>query len=166
MREVLEKHAIATAFQQKPSMPTIYPLSRAVSFRLLGDRCTRGCFSCGVPHNSRPPKPDPREPVKIAHAVNELALDNVILTAVHRDDIKDGGAGHFARTISEIKKRRPWSMVEAVVPDFHASISAMGKVVAASPDVISHNIGPVKRLEPSKRKARTGFKRSLTSSTA
>ncbi|MFH2101609.1 MAG: lipoyl synthase [Candidatus Micrarchaeota archaeon] len=162
VREVLEKHAIASAFQYRHNIPPAgMALPKAVSFRLLGDRCTRGCAFCGVPHSRRPPRPDTREPVKIAHAVDELALDNVILTSVHRDDLKDGGAGHFARTVSEIKKRRPWAIVEASIPDFRAERGTVERLVASSPDVISHNMGGVRKQLQSGRNERLGFRRSL-----
>jgi len=161
VREVLEKHAVASAFQYSLSpQPAEQPISKAVTFRLLGDRCTRGCIFCGTVHQRRPPKPDTKEPQKIAHAVDELGLDNIVLTAVHRDDLRDGGAGHFARTISAIKARRPWAIVEASIPDFGSSKGSVEKIVGSGPEVVHHNLETVKRLSSGFR-GQSSYKRSL-----
>lgn len=132
----------------------------AVGFRLLGDSCTRGCLACGVPAGPAPPKPDMREPHRIAETVGRLGLRHVVLSAVHRDDLRDEGAGHIGRTICEIKRRSPDTIVEAHIPDFIRS-EVLRKVVSARPDVVAHHLGAVPRLAPLVRDRKYHYGRSL-----
>jgi lipoic acid synthetase len=115
------------------------------TFMILGDTCTRSCGYCNVVHGT-PIAPDTNEPVKVASAIHAMALDYVVVTSVDRDDLPDGGAGHFARTIAETRARIPSCRVEVLIPDFKGDESALRTVLDARPDVLNHNIETVKRL--------------------
>lgn len=127
---------------------------------LMGDVCTRGCRFCDV--NSGAPRPlDPNEPRNLAEAVSELDLDYVVVTSVNRDDLPDGGAGHFAEAIRELKKRSPSLLVEVLIPDFQGIRSSLDAIVEAGPDVVAHNIETVERLTPRVRDRRATYEQSL-----
>ncbi len=115
------------------------------AFLILGDRCTRRCGFCAIGHGC-PAPPDPDEPSRIAEAAAILDLDHIVITSVTRDDLRDGGAGHFAAVTEAIHSRMPDAAVELLVPDFNGSISSVETVVSASPDIIAHNIETVPRL--------------------
>jgi len=118
---------------------------RTATFMLLGDVCTRNCGFCAVSHG-RPQAVDPREPERVAEGVTRLGLRHVVVTSVDRDDLPDGGAGHFARTAQAIKARRPDCRVEVLVPDFKGDPSAVQTVVDAPIDIFNHNTESVPRL--------------------
>ncbi len=129
------------------------------TFMLLGDVCTRDCTFCAVKHGQ--PRPlDKQEPERIVAAVKKLGLRYVVLTSVTRDDLPDGGAGHFADTITAIHKYDPDIKVEVLVPDFKGSLSALKTVVGAAPAVLNHNVEAVPRLYPELRR-RAQYRRSL-----
>jgi len=128
---------------------------------LLGDTCTRGCRFCAVTSGNPRGAVDVDEPRKVAGAIAELGLTYVVLTSVDRDDLADGGAGHFARTIREIKARDADVLVEALIPDFQGDLAAVRTVVDASPDVLDHNIETVRRLQHPVRDRRAGYEQSL-----
>ena len=115
------------------------------TFMILGTNCTRRCRFCivdkGTPH-----APDEGEPKRIAMAVKQLGLTHAVVTSVTRDDLPDGGAENFDRTIRQIRKRCPGVSVEVLVPDFNGAIPALDRVCAARPDVFNHNIETVPRL--------------------
>jgi lipoic acid synthetase len=120
------------------------------TFLILGDRCTRNCRFCSVAHGPSGP-PDPEEPVRVAEAVQEMGLRYVVITSVTRDDLGDGGAGLFAQTIEEIRRRAPGTLVELLIPDFLGDADALHTVLEAHPDVLNHNLETVPRLYPSVR---------------
>ena len=128
---------------------------------LLGDTCTRGCRFCAVTSGNPRGAVDVDEPRKVASAIAELGLTYVVLTSVDRDDLPDGGAGHFAQTIREIKARDADVLVEALIPDFQGDLAAVRTVVDASPDVLDHNIETVRRLQHPVRDRRAGYEQSL-----
>ncbi len=115
------------------------------TFMLLGDRCTRRCGYCSVA-TARPLPPDIGEPARVAEAAAQLGLRYVVLTSVARDDLKDGGAGQFAATVREIRKRAPGARVEVLTPDFKGDPAALAAVLEAEPDVFNHNIEMAPRL--------------------
>lgn len=118
---------------------------RTATFLLLGDTCTRGCRYCAIGKGK--PKPlDEDEPERIAHAVAHLQLKHAVLTAVNRDDVPDGGAHIFARSIRLIRERIPSCKVEVLIPDFDGNWDALQKVMDERPDVLNHNIETVPRL--------------------
>jgi lipoic acid synthetase len=132
---------------------------RTATFMLMGDVCTRNCPYCAVAHGKVRPL-DPDEPRRIGEAVARLGLDHVVVTSVDRDDLDDGGASHFAETARAIKRLRPATRVEVLVPDFKGSHPAVETVVEAPVAIFNHNIETVPSLY---RKARPGgnYRRSL-----
>jgi lipoic acid synthetase len=125
---------------------------------LLGDVCTRGCAFCSV-RNGTPGPLDSQEPARAARCAGELQLSYVVLTSVTRDDLLDGGADVFVRTIAAMRAlpRRP--RVEVLIPDYTGA--PLAAVVAAGPDVLAHNLEVVRRLSPEVRHRRSSFDRSL-----
>ncbi len=129
---------------------------------LLGDTCTRGCRFCAVKSGNPHGILDFDEPRKVAMAVAEMDLSYVVLTSVDRDDLPDGGAAHFAKTVREIKARRPDMLVEALIPDFRGDLAAVRQVVESGVDVLDHNIETVERLQGTVRDRRANYAQSLT----
>jgi lipoic acid synthetase len=132
---------------------------RTATFLILGSRCTRNCRFCNVAHGPTGP-PDPEEPRRVADAAQRMGLRYVVVTSVTRDDLPDGGAGLFAETISEIRRRVPSALVEVLIPDFEGSASALQTVLDARPNVLNHNIETVPRLYPQVR-PQAVYERSL-----
>lgn len=132
---------------------------RTATFMILGNFCTRRCGFCAV-QKGAPLAVDPDEPRRVAEACQHLGLRHAVITSVNRDDLRDGGAGHFAAAIRAIRERIPDCRVEALVPDFQGSREAMRAVMEAAPDVLNHNIETVPRLY---REVRLGarYERSL-----
>jgi len=131
------------------------------TFMLLGDTCTRGCRFCAVKSGNPNLLVDNLEPVKIAIALKQMGLSYVVLTSVDRDDLSDGGAGHFAQTITETKRRNPELLIEVLTPDFRGDLDAVRKIVAAHPDVFAHNVETVERLQRKARDIRASYAQSL-----
>jgi lipoyl synthase len=129
------------------------------TFMILGNVCTRNCAFCAVA-SGRPQAPDPQEPENVAAAVAELQLKYAVITSVTRDDLFDGGAGHFVRTIEAIHDRDPDIVVEALVPDFRGSLAALRSVADTSLAVLNHNVETVPRLYPEVR-PQAEYRRSL-----
>jgi lipoic acid synthetase len=132
------------------------------TFMLGGDTCTRACRFCAVKTARIPPPLDPEEPFHIAESIAALGLHYVVLTSVDRDDLPDGGAGHFAATIREIKRLDPKIIVEALVPDFRGNAEAIETIVDSKLDVYAHNIETVFRLQYRVRDPRAGYLQSLS----
>lgn len=118
---------------------------RTATFMLMGDVCTRNCGYCGVAHG-RPQPLDPSEPTRVAAAAAQLGLRHVVVTSVNRDDLPDGGAGHFAATVRAIRDSLPTCRIEVLIPDFKGSEAALYRVVDAPIDVLNHNMETVPRL--------------------
>nr|XP_025949393.1 lipoyl synthase, mitochondrial [Dromaius novaehollandiae] len=114
---------------------------------LMGDTCTRGCRFCSVKTAKNPPPLDPEEPYNTAKAIAEWGLDYVVLTSVDRDDIPDGGAEHFAKTVSHLKERNSKILVECLTPDFRGDLKAVEKVALSGLDVYAHNVETVPELQ-------------------
>jgi lipoic acid synthetase len=115
---------------------------RHATFMIMGDTCTRACAFCNV-RTGLPGPLDEDEPSRVADAVGRLGLKHVVVTSVDRDDLADGGAGHFARTIAAIRRGAPETTVEVLTPDFLRKEGALEAVVAAKPDVFNHNLETV-----------------------
>lgn len=113
---------------------------------LLGNLCTRSCKFCSVPHG-RPLAVDTDEPRRVAEAVRGMKLKHIVLTSVNRDDLPDGGAGIFAETITRLRASQPDLKIEVLTPDFEGNEAAMETVFRAWPDVFSHNVETVGRLQ-------------------
>jgi lipoic acid synthetase len=119
------------------------------TFLILGEVCTRGCTFCAIPCEKRPPPPRDEEPGNVAEAAARLGLRHVVVTSVTRDDLSDGGAGHFARTLRALRERLGESArLEVLTPDFLGDAAAVETVIAAGADVFNHNVETVPRLYP------------------
>ena len=118
---------------------------RTATFMILGDVCTRACRFCAVT-SGRPTELDLGEPLRVAESVAELGLRHAVITSVDRDDLRDGGAGIFARTIRAIRRRSPETTIEVLTPDFQGDLEAVRTVVEAGPDIFNHNTETVPRL--------------------
>jgi lipoyl synthase len=129
------------------------------TFMIAGDRCTRACGFCAVT-TAKPFALEEDEPQRVAEAVMRMKLKYVVITAVARDDLKDGGATHFARVIAAIQKMDPAIIIEVLVPDFHADDLSIQAVLDASPDIYNHNVETVERLTPVVR-SRAKYRTSL-----
>jgi lipoic acid synthetase len=116
-----------------------------VTVMILGSVCTRACAFCNV-ETGRPDLLDPHEPERLAIAVGKLGLEHVVITSVDRDDLPDGGAGHFAECIRAIRNSAPYTTIEILTPDFLKKDGALEAVVKARPDVYNHNIETVPSL--------------------
>lgn len=115
------------------------------AFMILGNICTRGCRFCGV-ESGKPEAVDPEEPKRIAEAVTTLNLKHVVITSVTRDDLKDGGAAHYAETIQAISLASPDSTIEALVPDFTGDWSSLKTVLDSNLDILNHNVETIPEL--------------------
>jgi len=112
---------------------------------IMGKECTRSCSFCNVSANTPAPI-DADEPERVAKAVTALELQHVVITSPTRDDLPDGGAGHFAATVAAIRKASPHTVIELLVPDFQGDLRSLAIVTAAQPDIFAHNIETVPRL--------------------
>jgi len=126
---------------------------------VLGDTCTRGCLFCSV-RPGTPDPPDPTEPSRVAAAAAELGWTHLVVTSVTRDDLPDGGAGHFAAVVQALRGLAPPPSVELLVPDFAGEAEALRTVVESGPDILAHNLETVPRLYPSVRPG-ASYERSL-----
>ncbi len=134
--------------------------SGTATFMLAGDRCTRACGFCAVT-TAKPFALEADEPERVAEAVRRMKLKHVVITAVARDDLKDGGAAHFARTIEAVRVAQPGVVIEVLVPDFHAKEECLEMIATARPHIFNHNIETVERLTPLVR-SRAKYRLSLS----
>lgn len=139
-RALVGKLGLATVCQGA-KCPNIHECfsGRRATFLILGRTCTRNCAFCNI-EAGLPEPPDPSEPARVAEAARRLALSHVVVTSVTRDDLPDGGAAHFSRTILALRESLPQSDTEVLIPDFQGSAVALAHVIAAGPDVINHNV--------------------------
>lgn len=131
------------------------------TFMLMGDTCTRGCRFCAVKTGNPKGALDLEEPKKVSYAISKLGLKYVVITSVDRDDLEDHGSGHFAETISNLRRHAPEVMIEVLTPDFLGNAEWIGKIVKARPDVFAHNIETVERLTKRVRDPRAKYQQSL-----
>ncbi|QWR78366.1 lipoyl synthase [Candidatus Magnetomonas plexicatena] len=115
------------------------------TFMILGDSCTRNCGFCSVSHTGAQPL-DADEPERVAEAAFEMRLKHVVITSVTRDDLPDGGAAHFAKTVLAVRQRLPQSVIEVLTPDFKGDVGALKIVTDSAPDVFNHNVETVPSL--------------------
>ncbi|MBX3744998.1 MAG: lipoyl synthase [Verrucomicrobiae bacterium] len=130
------------------------------TFMIAGDRCTRACGFCAV-NTAKPLALEEDEPRRVAEATHRMGLRHVVITAVARDDLGDGGAEHFRRTIEAVREKNPGIVVEVLTPDFQDRDDAIDRVLAARPDIFNHNLETVRRLTPQVRHRAT-YDRSLS----
>ena len=130
------------------------------TFMIAGDRCTRACGFCAV--TTAKPRPlEADEPARVAEATRRMQLKHVVITAVARDDLADGGANHFRQTIDAVRNLNPGIVIEVLTPDFNDRDSAIDAVIGARPDIFNHNLETVRRLTPTVR-SRATYDRSLS----
>lgn len=129
------------------------------TFMIAGDKCTRACGFCAV-KTARPDALESDEPARVAEATRRMSLKHVVITAVARDDLKDGGAEHFQRTIESVREVNPGIVIEVLVPDFNDRDWALQMVMDARPHIFNHNLETVERLTPLVR-SRAKYHRSL-----
>ena len=130
------------------------------TFMIAGDRCTRACGFCAV-STAKPLALETDEPLRVAEATRRMKLKHVVITAVARDDLADGGAAHFRKTIESVRELNPGIVIEVLVPDFLDNDVAIENVLAANPHIYNHNLETVRRLTPSVRHRAT-YHRSLS----
>jgi lipoyl synthase len=160
IRELIDDDSIRTVCESAkcPNIGECYS-KNTVTFMILGDVCTRNCRFCAV-QKGKPGCPDPKEPEKVAQAARKLSLKHVVVTSVTRDDLSDGGASQFAKTIREIRKLCPEAKVEVLIPDLQGNGQNLSIIIAAEPNIINHNLETVPRLYPTVRSL-ADYKRSL-----
>jgi lipoyl synthase len=130
------------------------------TFMIAGDRCTRACGFCAV-NTAKPLALEADEPARVAEATSRMKLRHVVITAVARDDLKDGGADHFRHTIEAVRKLNPKTIIEVLVPDFNDSDASIESVLSANPNIFNHNLETIRRLTPEVRHRAT-YDRSLS----
>ena len=145
-RQIVREHKLNTVCEEAacPNIGECWA-KRHATMMIMGEICTRACSFCNVA-TGKPGALDPFEPTNVAAAVKKLGLEHVVITSVDRDDLEDGGAGHFAQTIGAIRAASPGTTVEVLTPDFLRKEGAIATVVAAKPDVFNHNLETVPRL--------------------
>lgn len=132
---------------------------RTATFMILGEVCTRSCRFCAT-RTGRPDAVDENEPREVARSVKLMQLRHVVVTSVTRDDLPDGGAGHWAATVRAIREENPDATIELLIPDLDARPDLLDTVLASKPDIIGHNIETVERLTPEVR-SRARYRTSL-----
>lgn len=147
-RKLMRDHKLHTVCEEAacPNIGECWAQKHA-TMMILGDTCTRACTFCNI-KTGLPNLLDPHEPQRVADAVAKLGLKHVVITSVDRDDLPDGGAGHFAAVIRNIRAASPGTTIEVLTPDFLRKERAADLVVAAKPDVYNHNLETVPRLYP------------------
>ena len=118
---------------------------KTATFMILGNTCTRSCGFCAVPQGT-PEILDPDEPRQVAEMAAEMELRYVVITSVNRDELPDGGAGHFAQTVRRVREALPGAKIEVLTPDFRGDADAVAQVLDAGPDVFNHNMETIERL--------------------
>jgi len=162
IKQVLRAHSLHTVCEEAscPNIGECFSKGTA-TFMIMGDVCTRRCPFCDVGHG-RPLPLDPAEPANLAKTIAALKLGYVVITSVDRDDLRDGGAGHFVACIRAVRERSPATQIEVLVPDFRGRLDrALAVLGEAPPDVMNHNLETVPRLY---KQARPGsdYSNSLT----
>jgi lipoic acid synthetase len=142
-RAIVKEHGLVTVCEEAgcPNIGECWEKKHA-TFMILGDICTRACAFCNV-KTGLPRAVDPAEPIHIGEAVKKLGLAHAVITSVDRDDLEDGGAGHFAKVVAAIRAASPNTTIEVLTPDFLRKQGALETVVAAQPDVFNHNVETV-----------------------
>lgn len=147
LKQLLRDHKLVTVCEEAacPNLSECFSHGTA-TFMIMGDKCTRRCTFCDVAHG-RPDALDKNEPANLASAIEKMKLKYVVITSVDRDDLRDGGADHFADCISEVRARSPHIKIEILVPDFRGRMEkALDNLARALPDVFNHNMETVPHL--------------------
>ena len=162
LRELVRQYSLHTVCEEAhcPNVGDCWG-SGTATFMIMGEYCTRACRFCNVKSGKPNGVLDDHEPTNIARAVKDLALRYVVLTSVDRDDLSDGGASHFSKTITAVRTLAPDVYVEALIPDFGGTLPQIQTVVRASPHVIGHNLETTELLTPKVRDPRANYHQSL-----
>lgn len=162
LQKALSDHGLNTVCQSAncPNVGECWS-SGTATFMIMGSVCSRNCRFCAVKKGIIGEPLDTSEPERIAAAVEKIGLKHVILTSVDRDDLIDGGAGHFANCIRAIKDLNMNISIEALIPDFQGDIRYLEKIARASPDIIAHNIETTEEFQTLARDKRAGYSLSL-----
>lgn len=152
-KRIVENHCLHTICSSGrcPNMGECWGKGTA-TFMIGGDICTRSCKFCNT-QTGRPLPLDADEPTHVAESIALMKLSHAVVTSVDRDDLPDLGAGHWARTITEIKKINPDTTIEVLIPDFQGRMELVDKIITANPEIISHNMETVRRISPLVRSA-------------
>ncbi|WNB92947.1 lipoyl synthase [Bacillus sp. NEB1478] len=142
-----------------PNIHECWAVRKTATFMILGDICTRACRFCAV-KTGLPTELDLQEPERVAESVEQMGLKHVVITAVARDDLKDGGAHVFAETVRQVRARNPFCSIEVLPSDMLGDFDALKTLMDAKPDIMNHNIETVKRLSPRVR-ARATYERTM-----
>ncbi|MFN5514235.1 MAG: lipoyl synthase [Cyanobacteriota bacterium] len=147
VKEILRDLGLNTVCEEA-SCPNIGECFQAgtATFLIMGPACTRACPYCDIDFDKRPQPPDPQEPLHLAEAVRRLKLNHVVITAVNRDDLADGGAAQFARCITAVRELSPQTTIEVLIPDLCGNWEALAVILEAQPEVLNHNTETVPRL--------------------
>lgn len=143
-----------------PNIHECWAQRKTATFMILGDICTRACRFCAV-NSGMPTELDLQEPMRVAESVEQMGLKHVVITAVARDDLTDGGASIFAETIRAIRKKNPFCSIEVLPSDMGGNFDNLKIIMDAKPNILNHNIETVRRLTPTVR-AKATYERSLT----
>src|SRR5450432_1286739 len=162
VRGIVHEHRLSTVCEEAkcPNIGECWNAGTA-TIMLMGAVCTRACRFCAVDTGNPRGWLDPEEPHNVARSVELMGLKYVVLTSVNRDDLPDGGAGHYAAAIRAIKQRNPGTAVEALTPDFQGVIADVHTVVDAGLDVFAQNVETVERLTHPVRDSRAGYGQTL-----
>lgn len=152
-KRIVENHCLHTICSSGrcPNMGECWGKGTA-TFMIGGDICTRSCKFCNT-QTGRPFPLDADEPTHVAESIALMKLSHAVVTSVDRDDLPNLGAGHWARTITEIKRINPDTTIEVLIPDFQGRMELVDKIIAANPEIISHNMETVRRISPLVRSA-------------
>jgi len=162
LKELMKQYSLHTVCEEAhcPNVGECWSGGTA-TFMIMGEFCTRACRFCNVKSGKPNGVLDSGEPANVARAVKDLELKYVVLTSVDRDDLPDGGAAHFAQTISTIKALAPDVCIEALIPDFGGDLAALQTILQAGPDVIGHNLETTEPLTAKVRDPRASYHQSL-----
>lgn len=152
-KRIVESHCLHTICSSGrcPNMGECWGRGTA-TFMIGGDICTRCCKFCNT-QTGKPLPLDPQEPLHVAESIALMKLSHAVITSVDRDDLPDLGVGHWAKTISEIRRLNPYTTVEVLIPDFQGRKELIDRVIGARPDILSHNMETVRRISPLVRSA-------------
>ncbi|WP_077214484.1 lipoyl synthase [Bacillus dakarensis] len=161
LKKMMREKSLHTVCEEAkcPNIHECWAVRRTATFMILGDTCTRACRFCAV-KTGLPTELDWKEPERVADSVALMNLKHVVITAVARDDLKDGGAAVFAETVRAIRRKSPFTSIEVLPSDMGGVLENLETLMEAKPDILNHNIETVKRLTPRVR-ARAKYERSL-----
>ena len=160
IKNIVHKHHLNTICESGhcPNLSECWGNGMA-TFMILGNICTRACKFCSVP-TGKPFPPDKKEPYRIAKSIQLMGLSHCVITSVDRDDLPDFGSGFWTETVLQVRKLNPNITLEILIPDFNFNKSALDKIIAVRPEIVSHNLETVKRLTP-KIRSKAQYDRSL-----